>query len=101
MSDEEVQTKKGRKVAAESTKRPKKEAKSSEPKDDGDAPPVKRGRGRPKGSIKKKTDTKPKANGVGRRGRSKKDQEEKEDTTEEEENGEKSSANEEEDEEDD
>ncbi|CAH1102127.1 unnamed protein product [Psylliodes chrysocephalus] len=92
MSDEEVQTKKGRKAAVEATKRSKKDAKAEVE----DAPPVKRGRGRPKGTAKKpeKKETKAKANGVSsRRGRKKK--EEKEESAEEE-NGDKSSENEEE-----
>ncbi|CAG9854464.1 unnamed protein product [Phyllotreta striolata] len=101
MSDEEVQTKKGRKTATEAAKRTKKDAKAEAD----EAPPVKRGRGRPKGTSKKaekpekteKKAPKAKANGVGRRGRKKK--EEKEESAEEE-NGDQSSPNEDEEEDD-
>jgi len=97
MSDEEVQTKapakRGRKPNPEKAAAKKEPVKSVKNGDSEDAPPVKRGRGRPKAAAKKATTAK--ANGAapkGRRGRSKK--EKKEDSSAEEENG-KSSANEE------
>ncbi|KAL1493781.1 hypothetical protein ABEB36_009470 [Hypothenemus hampei] len=109
MSDEEVQTKapakRGRKPNPEKAA-PKKETAVAKVKngDEGDAPPAKRGRGRPKGSGAKKTKETAKTNGTtkpaakGRRGRPKKE-EKKEESSADEENG-KSSAEDEEDEED-
>lgn len=73
MSDEPTATKRGRGKAAEKVekaekpepkKRPKKEVAKAEGGDEDGAPQVKRGRGRPKGSTKKKTPgAKPKKGG--------------------------------------
>lgn len=72
MSDEASPVKRGRKAADKSEKaEPKKRArKETKPAADSDgeadgASPVKRGRGRPKGSTKKKSPAKPKAKGAG------------------------------------
>ncbi|XP_050305778.1 high mobility group protein HMG-I/HMG-Y-like isoform X2 [Anthonomus grandis grandis] len=97
MSDEEVQTKapskRGRKPNPEKAAAKKVAAKNEIE----DEPPVKRGRGRPKGTGKKPAAT-AKTNGTtaakGKRGRKKKEEKKEDSSAEEEENG-KSSENEE------
>ncbi|XP_044260689.1 uncharacterized protein LOC123008757 [Tribolium madens] len=86
MSDDAAPAKRGRKANAEkaekndakvdSKKRARKEVKAAEgDSNDEGAAPVKRGRGRPKGSTKKKNSpAKPKPKGTGRRGRPKKEE---------------------------